>query len=356
MLFREGEPADVFYVVRRGRVALELYVPARGPMTVETVEAGEVVGWSWLFPPYRWHFDARAVAPVRAIAVDGACLRGKCEDDPALGYELMQRFSAVLLDRLNATRLRLARSLRRRPWPLSRSDSPARRCPSPTSSAPVTRDGRHVDARDRSGDGRPIDPKPGQFAMLSAFGVGEVPISLSGRGRGGSLVHTIKDVGAVTAELCRIGPRRRRSACAGRSDASGRWTFPLGTDVLVVAGGLGMAPLRPAVEGLLRARDSYGRLILLYGARTPGDLLYRASSSGWREAGLEVQLTVDAGDRARGATASESSRSSSRRRVRSRPRGRARLRARGDDPLHGRGARRARHRRTSACTSRSSAT
>ena len=107
-LFREGEPADVFYVLRRGRVALELYVPGRGPLTIETIEAGEVVGWSWLFPPHTWHFDARAVAPVRAVAVDGACIRGKCDDDPALGFELMRRFSSVLLERLNATRFRLA--------------------------------------------------------------------------------------------------------------------------------------------------------------------------------------------------------------------------------------------------------
>lgn len=107
-LFREGEPADLFYLLRRGRVALELFVPGRGPMTIETVDEGEVVGWSWLFPPHTWHFDARAVTPVRAIAVDGACIRGKCEDDHALGYELMLRFSAVLLDRLNATRVRLA--------------------------------------------------------------------------------------------------------------------------------------------------------------------------------------------------------------------------------------------------------
>jgi CRP/FNR family cyclic AMP-dependent transcriptional regulator len=107
-LFREGEPADVFYVMRRGRVALELYVPGRGPLAIETVDPGEVVGWSWLFPPYTWHFDARAVTSVRAIEVNGACLRAKCDDDPLLGYELMQRFSAVLVDRLNATRLQLA--------------------------------------------------------------------------------------------------------------------------------------------------------------------------------------------------------------------------------------------------------
>ena len=107
-LFKEGEPADIFYVLRRGRVALELYVPGRGGLTVETIEPGSVVGWSWLFAPHVWHFDARAVSPVRAVAVDGACIRGKCEADPALGYELMQRFSAILLERLNATRLRLA--------------------------------------------------------------------------------------------------------------------------------------------------------------------------------------------------------------------------------------------------------
>ncbi len=107
-LFREGDAADAFYIVRRGRVALELFVPNRGPLTIETIEAGEVVGWSWLFPPYRWHFDGRAVGAVRAIQVDGACLRSKCDADPALGYELMRRFSQVMLERLQATRLRVA--------------------------------------------------------------------------------------------------------------------------------------------------------------------------------------------------------------------------------------------------------
>ena len=106
-LFREGTPADTFYVLRRGRVALELFVPGRGPVIVETIEPGDVVGWSWLFPPYRWHFDGRAVEPVRAVAVDGACLRTKCDEDSALGYELMRRFAAVMLERLQATRIRL---------------------------------------------------------------------------------------------------------------------------------------------------------------------------------------------------------------------------------------------------------
>ncbi len=107
LLFREGDVADTFYLVRRGRVAFELNTPDRGGIVIETVDSGDVVGWSWLFPPYRTHFDARAVEEVRAIAFDGACLRGKCEEDPRLGYELMQRFAQVMIDRLQHTRFRL---------------------------------------------------------------------------------------------------------------------------------------------------------------------------------------------------------------------------------------------------------
>ena len=106
-LFRRGDPADTFYVVRHGSVALETFVPARGAVTIETVDAGEVLGWSWLFPPYRWHFDARAVSLVRATSFDGACLRGKCERDPQLGYDLMSRFAQVMIKRLQWTRMRL---------------------------------------------------------------------------------------------------------------------------------------------------------------------------------------------------------------------------------------------------------
>jgi anaerobic sulfite reductase subunit B len=144
--------------------------------------------------------------------------------------------------------------------------------------------------------GQAIDFEPGQFAMLTAYGIGEVPISLSGRGADGSLIHTIRDVGAVTAELCRI-PRGARIGVRGPFGT----TWPLeearGSDVVVLAGGLGLAPLRPAVEGLLARRDSYGRLLLLYGARTPGDLLYPQQLEDWRAAGLDVRLTVDAGTR-----------------------------------------------------------
>jgi CRP/FNR family cyclic AMP-dependent transcriptional regulator len=106
-IMRRGGPADAFYLVRHGSAVLETYVPARGPVTIETVGAGEVLGWSWLFAPYRWHLDARALTLVRATAFDGACLRGKCQDDSALGYELMSRFAQVLIERLQWTQLRL---------------------------------------------------------------------------------------------------------------------------------------------------------------------------------------------------------------------------------------------------------
>ena len=106
-LMREGEPADTFFAIRAGRVALEVFVPNRGGLTVETIDAGELLGWSWLVPPYRTHIDARALETTRTIAFDGACLRGKCEEDPALGYELMRRFMPVVVDRLQATRGRL---------------------------------------------------------------------------------------------------------------------------------------------------------------------------------------------------------------------------------------------------------
>ena len=106
-VIREGETADTFYVLRTGRVRLETAAPQHAPVAIETIEAGEVLGWSWLFPPFRWHFSGRVLEPVRAISLDGACLRGKCDSDPAFGYELMRRFTAIVIERLQATRLQL---------------------------------------------------------------------------------------------------------------------------------------------------------------------------------------------------------------------------------------------------------
>jgi len=106
-LFHEGDPANQFYLIRHGRAALELHAPGRGPVTFQTLAPGEIVGVSWLVPPYRWTYDARALTLVRAIAMDAACLRQKCEADHDLGYELMKRFMPVLIQRLEATRLQI---------------------------------------------------------------------------------------------------------------------------------------------------------------------------------------------------------------------------------------------------------
>jgi CRP/FNR family transcriptional regulator, cyclic AMP receptor protein len=106
-IFRQGDAADNFYVIRHGTVAVGNFVPPRGELVIETLEAGDLLGWSWLFPPYRAHFDARALTAVRATQFDGACLRDKCAADPVLGYDLMSRFAQVLIERLQWTRLRL---------------------------------------------------------------------------------------------------------------------------------------------------------------------------------------------------------------------------------------------------------
>jgi CRP/FNR family transcriptional regulator, cyclic AMP receptor protein len=106
-IMREGDRADEFYVIRDGAVALETVVPGRGPVTVQTLHDGELLGWSWLVPPYRTAFDARSLGVTRAFALDGACLRGKCDRDPALGYDLLKLVAVVFTERLQDTRLRL---------------------------------------------------------------------------------------------------------------------------------------------------------------------------------------------------------------------------------------------------------
>jgi CRP-like cAMP-binding protein len=106
-IFQEGQDATQFYLIRHGKVALKAFVPGRGDVTIQTIEAGDALGWSWLFPPYRWHFGARTLELTRAIAFDGACLRMKAEADHDLGYELLKRFSRTIIERLQATRLQL---------------------------------------------------------------------------------------------------------------------------------------------------------------------------------------------------------------------------------------------------------
>ena len=106
-LIHEGDPADSFFLIRQGKVALEITVPGRPPAIIATLGEGEIVGASWLVPPYRTMFDARAVESTRAIGIDAKCLRGKCEDDHSLGYEMMKRFLPIIAKRLQATRLQI---------------------------------------------------------------------------------------------------------------------------------------------------------------------------------------------------------------------------------------------------------
>lgn len=106
-LFQEGGPADEIYLIRTGKVGMGLSASGRGRMTFLTSGPNEVIGLSWLVPPYHWTYDARALEDTRAIAIDAECLRNKCEADAALGYEVMKRFMPTIVERLHATRLQL---------------------------------------------------------------------------------------------------------------------------------------------------------------------------------------------------------------------------------------------------------
>jgi CRP/FNR family transcriptional regulator, cyclic AMP receptor protein len=106
-VFRNGDPADEFYLIRHGRVALELTAPGRATVAFETLSPGEIVGLAWLVPPFRRTSDAKALELVRAIGMDAKCLRGKCDADPSVGYKLMLRLGSILLERLYATRLQI---------------------------------------------------------------------------------------------------------------------------------------------------------------------------------------------------------------------------------------------------------
>jgi signal-transduction protein with cAMP-binding, CBS, and nucleotidyltransferase domain len=101
------QPADHFHFIRSGRVALQIHPPHTAPMLIQTLCEGDVLGWSWMLPPYEWHFDALAQSDVSTFRMDARCVRGKCDQDPRLGYLLNQIFSRIMLERLMATRLQL---------------------------------------------------------------------------------------------------------------------------------------------------------------------------------------------------------------------------------------------------------
>jgi NAD(P)H-flavin reductase len=143
----------------------------------------------------------------------------------------------------------------------------------------------------RDGGGLPF--APGQFTMLSAFGAGEVPISISGDpAADGPLTHTVRAVGLATAAICDAEPG---SLLSVRGPFGRAWPVPEieGADVVLVAGGIGLAPLRPAILALLARRERYGRLLILYGGRSPEQLLYAQQLEDWEARGIEVMRTVD---------------------------------------------------------------
>jgi len=107
LLFQEGQEADHFFLIQTGQVRLDAFVPGRGSVTIQTVNAGAALGWSWLFPPYQWHFSAHANEKTELIAFDAQFLRATSEANHDFGYELIKRVSSVLLQRLHETRLLL---------------------------------------------------------------------------------------------------------------------------------------------------------------------------------------------------------------------------------------------------------
>ena len=106
-LKRQGDPTDEFYLIRSGEVALEISLPHNGTLRIETVRAGNVVGWSCFVGPYRWRFDALALSELRVFSIDTRCLRAECDRDHEFGYAILQRCAPVIAERLQATQIKL---------------------------------------------------------------------------------------------------------------------------------------------------------------------------------------------------------------------------------------------------------
>ena len=266
--FEEGGRADRFWLVTAGRVALDLHTAQRASLIVETLGSGDVVGLSWLSPPYDWQFGAVAVEPTTAFEFDAAAVIALCDSRPRIRVpdrpaDGGRGFAAAACHPdPDARPVRHAQPETR--GAVSLQPVPVRY--RVTSSQAETHDTVTLGLE-------PVDQpiaahQPGQFTMLYAFGIGEVPISISGTSAGPGLVQTIRSVGAVTRALCAaapgqlVGVRGPYGTDWGVADAAGQ-------DVIIVAGGIGLAPLRPALLAALAARDRYRGITLLIGARSP---------------------------------------------------------------------------------------
>lgn len=104
---RENDASEHFYLICSGRLTIEIFQPNVGAICLQTLQDGDICGWSWLFPPYRWAFDVKAQTTVHTVRLNGLCLRAKCDNDTKLGYDLMQRFAHIMTERLQATRIQL---------------------------------------------------------------------------------------------------------------------------------------------------------------------------------------------------------------------------------------------------------
>ncbi|MCL1598392.1 MAG: Ni/Fe hydrogenase subunit gamma, partial [Actinomycetia bacterium] len=144
-------------------------------------------------------------------------------------------------------------------------------------------------------DGPPIVFSPGQFTMVYVFGVGEVPLSISGDpDHPDSLVHTVRAVGAVTNAICALEPG---DAVGVRGPYGTGWPDARNRDLLIIAGGIGLAPVRPLIRRAVAHRQEYFSVGLVYGSRSPSELLYRDELDSWRRGDtIDVQVTVDRGD------------------------------------------------------------
>ena len=261
LLLREGEDAGTIFLVTRGRVAIEIHAPSVGPIVIDTVEPGHVVGLSWMAAPFRWQFDARALEPVEAVAID-AQHRGRISR--CTRKRLPSSTSASPLCCWRGCRPLGSVSSTSTPMPATdlAIGSPALR--SPLTPVPYRIVKRRVELDDvvtmsvvpvRAVAGEPFGFAHGQFNMLTAFGVGEAAISISSAPEEeGPIEHTVRDVGAVTRALCAapVG-----SVIGVRGPFGQDWglgTIDDAADVVVVAGGIGLAPLRGAIRDLVERR------------------------------------------------------------------------------------------------------